>query len=229
MSKDLLARCSRCNIPVNERSCLRPKGKGMGGCPTLTKTDLINEALLEYDRPEIAQFAREASIQESSCYHEREKSPYVMHPIKPRIQEICEFAVRMGYLRLGLVYCAGLAIEGNMVDRILDAQGFEIVSVWCKAGSIPKERIGLKEEDKVYIDQYEPMCNPILQAKIVNDAKTHFNILLGLCVGHDSLFFKYADAPTTVLAVKDRVLGHNPLGALYTKGSYYERLLRKGF
>jgi uncharacterized metal-binding protein len=111
----------------------------------------------------------------------------------------------------------------------LDAQGFEVVSVWCKVGSVPKERIGLKEEDKVYIGQYEPMCNPILQAKIVNDAKTDFNILLGLCVGHDSLFFKYADALTTVLAVKDRVLGHNPLGALYTQGSYYERLLRKGF
>jgi uncharacterized metal-binding protein len=48
--------------------------------------------------------------------------------------------------------------------------------------------------------------------------------LLGLCVGHDSLFFKYADAPVTVLAVKDRVTGHNPLAAVYLMDSYYSRL-----
>ena len=58
--------------------------------------------------------------------------------------------------------------------------------------------------------------------------KTDFNILVGLCVGHDSLFFKYSEALTTVLIAKDRVLGHNPAAALYTTGSYYARLLRPG-
>jgi uncharacterized metal-binding protein len=43
-------------------------------------------------------------------------------------------------------------------------------------------------------------------------------------VGHDSLFFKFADAPTTVLAVKDRVTGHNPLAAIYLSGTYYQKL-----
>ena len=56
------------------------------------------------------------------------------------------------------------------------------------------------------------------------DVITEFNILLGLCVGHDSLFLKYADAPCTVLAVKDRVTGHNPLAAVYTIDSYYRAL-----
>ncbi|MBW2121998.1 MAG: DUF1847 domain-containing protein, partial [Deltaproteobacteria bacterium] len=58
---------------------------------------------------------------------------------------------------------------------------------------------------------------------------TDFNILLGLCVGHDSLFLKYAEAFSTVLIVKDRVLGHNPAAALYTTDSYYARLKREGF
>ncbi len=31
------------------------------------------------------------------------------------------------------------------------------------------------------------MCNPVLQALIMNDAKVDFNVLLGLCVGHDSM------------------------------------------
>ncbi len=30
--------------------------------------------------------------------------------------------------------------------------------------------------------------------------------------------------PVTVLAVKDRVFGHNPLAALYTSETYYKRL-----
>ena len=66
------------------------------------------------------------------------------------------------------------------------------------------------------------MCNPIAQAELFNQQKTDFNIDLGLCVGHDTLFFKYSEAPVTVFAVKDRVLAHNPLGAIYLADSYYE-------
>jgi len=51
-------------------------------------------------------------------------------------------------------------------------------------------------------------------------------VLLGLCVGHDSLFFKHATAMGTVLAVKDRLLGHNPLAAIFQYESYY-RYLKK--
>jgi hypothetical protein len=51
---------------------------------------------------------------------------------------------------------------------------------------------------------YESMCNPILQAMIANHHQSQFNVLLGLCVGHDSLYFRYAEAPSTLLAVKDR-------------------------
>ena len=58
----------------------------------------------------------------------------------------------------------------------------------------------------------------------MNQARTEFNVLLGLCVGHDSLFFKFAEAPTTVLAVKDRVTGHNPLAAIYLHETYYRKI-----
>ena len=67
---------------------------------------------------------------------------------------------------------------------------------------------------------HETMCNPIFQALALNEARSEFNILLGLCVGHDSLFFKHATAMGTVLAVKDRLLGHNPLAAIYQYESY---------
>jgi uncharacterized metal-binding protein len=37
--------------------------------------------------------------------------------------------------------------------------------------------------------------------------------------GHDILFTEHSKAPVTTLAVKDRVLAHNPLGAIYS--NYY--------
>jgi len=72
------------------------------------------------------------------------------------------------------------------------------------------------------------MCNPIFQAKLLNQSETELNILLGLCVGHDALFFKHAETPTTVLAVKDRVTGHNPLAAIYLSDSYYRKIKQTG-
>ncbi|HHT71048.1 MAG TPA: DUF1847 domain-containing protein, partial [Firmicutes bacterium] len=67
--------------------------------------------------------------------------------------------------------------------------------------------------------------NPIGQAMALNKSQTDLNIILGLCVGHDTLFIKYSQAPVTVLAVKDRVLGHNPMAALYLADSYYKNKL----
>ena len=221
MGKNQLPACADCGLSRNDRICLNPKGKASPGCPTTTEKKAVNDAKRIYENSEIKEFSRQASVQEGECYAGRNKKPYTRHPVKPRIQEICEFAQKMNYKRLGLIFCIGLAKEAKLVCDILTNQGFEVVSVVCKVGTVPKEEIGIKEEEKIFIGQHETMCNPIAQALIVNNEKTQFNILLGLCVGHDSLFFKYAEALTTVLAVKDRVTGHNPLAAVYTSGSYY--------
>ena len=224
MKKGNLPNCANCGLTSEEKVCMNPKGKGAKGCPTLTEKKLAGKVKNEYQVAKVREFARQASIQEGECYAGREKKPYVMHATKPRIQEISEFAGKMGYRRLGLVFCVGLSKEAMIANQLLRNQDFETISVVCKVGSVPKEEIGVKESEKVFIGEYESMCNPILQAAIVNEAKTDFNILLGLCVGHDSLFFKYAEAPTTVLAVKDRVTGHNPLGPVYLMGNYYSWL-----
>jgi uncharacterized metal-binding protein len=228
MKKENQSDCAKCALPRKDRICMNPKGKASKGCPTAGEKKLVDQAKKHYENPEIGEFARQASIQEGECYADREKKPYIMHPTKPRIQEICEFARKMGYTRLGLVFCTGLTKEAAIVADILKNHGFEVVSVVCKVGAVPKEEIGVKENEKIFIGEHESMCNPIAQAMIVNDAKVEFNILLGLCVGHDSLFFKYAKAPTTVLAVKDRVTGHNPLAAIYLSGSYYGWINKQG-
>jgi uncharacterized metal-binding protein len=59
----------------------------------------------------------------------------------------------------------------------------------------------------------------------MNSESPNLVIMLGLCVGHDTLFIKYCKCPITVLVSKDRVLAHNPLGAPYPSASpYYGRV-----
>jgi uncharacterized metal-binding protein len=133
----------------------------------------------------------------------------------------------MGYQKLGVAFCMGLISEAEVLIQILENAGFQAVSVCCKTGGIPKEEIGVRDEDKIVPGRHESMCNPISQAEILNRENTEFNLMMGLCVGHDALFLKNADALTTVFVVKDRLLGHNPVAALYLSRSYYRRLRSK--
>jgi uncharacterized metal-binding protein len=223
------AGCAACAITVSSRACYTESGKGPDNCPTRQFSGLADETRREYEIPQVREFARLASVQEAECYLNRDQQPYLLQAGKTRLREICEFAHKIGATKIGLAFCIGLAQEAQMVDTLLGRQGFEVVSVVCKVGRMLKEEIGIQDDEKIYIGTDEAACNPILQAKVLNNASTGLNVLLGLCVGHDSLFFKYADAYTTVLAVKDRVTGHNPLAAIYTSGSYYRFMHRPGF
>lgn len=225
MNKELPA-CAECGIKPSDKACRVVGGEGPSFCPTKSMVEAVERAKKRYADPKIREFARQASIQEAECYIHRDRKPHVLHPVKPRLQEICEFAEKIGYRRLGLAYCAGLQAEASRLNKVLEDYGFEVVSVVCKVGCTPKEEIGIKDHEKVRIGEFESMCSPIAQAEVLNEACTDFNIVLGLCVGHDSLFFKHSKAPVTVFAAKDRVLGHNPLAAIYTLGSYYERFAK---
>lgn len=141
-----------------------------------------------------------------------------------RVEEIIEFANRIGAKKIGIATCAGLIEEAKIFAEILTAKGLEHYSAICKVGSVDKTEIGIVEEHKIRPGTHESMCNPILQARILNYQKTDLNVVIGLCVGHDSLFTKYSDALVTTLVTKDRVTGHNPVAALYTAHSYYNRL-----
>ena len=136
-----------------------------------------------------------------------------------RVQETVEWAKRMGAKKIGIASCAGLLKESRVLTKILRSHGFEVYGICCKTGEIPKTEIGIDERcTKIGIN----MCNPILQAELLEKEGTDINIVMGLCVGHDSLFYKYSKVPTTTLVTKDRVLGHNPVAAIYTADTYYE-------
>ncbi len=230
MAKKLYPVCARCTtvvcFPQLKSGEEPPIDKAPAFCPMKQMPEVIDQAITEYDLPEVREFARLASVQEFECY---EQLPEGRRTKIPRVEELFQFANKCGYQRLGIAFCTGLANEARILTDILENKGFEVVSVRCKVGATPKERIGITEEEKIRGPGWlETMCNPIVQAEILNTAKVDLAIMLGLCIGHDTLFIKYCRVPMTVLAVKDRVFGHNPLAALYLANtSYYGRLMAK--
>ena len=83
----------------------------------------------------------------------------------------------------------------------------------------------MPQQFRVRPGAYEVMCNPIAQAELLNREGTQFNVCLGLCVGHDSLFYKYSKALVTTLVAKDRVTGNNPVAAIYCADGYLKKRL----
>ena len=204
-------RCAICRV----QACSEEPGSKPypAFCPMSQDTEALAKARATYESPGTRALAQAAARTEAAGYCK-----------EPRVEEIMSLARRLGVRRLGVASCVGLIREARLLQEILEANDFEVFSVCCKVGSIPKEEIGLADEEKIRPGQFEALCNPIGQAQLLNEARTGLNIVVGLCVGHDSLFFRQSEAPVTVLVAKDRVTGHNPAAALYTSHSYYRRL-----
>lgn len=193
-------------------------------CPAGSHAGVVEETgkLLKGDS-EDARLAMVAARVEGLCYQPIPGSDAV-NARWTRVEDTIALAKLMGYQKIGIATCLGLLEECDRLVAILKVQGFTPISVCCKAGSIDKNELGLKEEDKVRPGTFEPACNPIAQAEICNVLETDMNIIVGLCVGHDMLFNKHSQAPVTTLVVKDRVTGHNPVAVLYGQNFYYKRL-----
>ena len=181
--------------------------------PTKVDPDGINDAAGKYDDAEVRRISQVSAVVEAAGYCKW-----------TRVQEICEFAKRMGFKKIGIATCISFVDHAKVLSGILESHGFEVASVACKHGAIPKEELGIKDEEKIRPGNYEAICNPVGQAELLKRAGCEFNVVLGLCVGHDSLFFKHAQGLTTVLVAKDRVLAHNPIGALNLADTYYSQL-----
>ena len=201
--------CAYCSIKA---CCKGIDVTKLSFCPMNVYPEIIKKALTLYNG-EVRRIHRVASLVEKRGY-----------TVWPRLREIAEFARMLGLKRLGIAFCIGLSEEARFVAEYLESVGFEVYSVCCKCGGVDKCWIGLSEDDKLNPGTHEPMCNPIVQAELLNHVKTELNIIIGLCVGHDTLFTMHSKAPVTYLIVKDRVTGHNPAVAIYAKGYFKSRL-----
>ena len=133
-----------------------------------------------------------------------------------RVKEVIEYSRTMGHRKLGIAFCVALRREAKVLHGMLEENGFEVTSICCMAGSPNRSDV---EFDPI-AGLPSTLCNPLMQAKALNENETQLNIMLGLCVGHDVLFIKHSKAGAIPLVVKDRVLSHNPVAALSSDKSF---------
>jgi uncharacterized metal-binding protein len=213
MQEKMNLSCVHCGV----FSCGRLENQFPDYCLTTKYSCESDETCQTYREDEmIGKMARVAGEIEGLCYGKT-----------TRVEELILFAKKMAMKKIGIAYCRGLINEAKIFARILEAKGLESYGVMCKAGAIDKPEIGIPDEHKVQPESHESICNPLLQAEILNQQNTDLNVIIGLCIGHDSLFNQKSVAPVTTLIVKDRILGHNPAAALYNSNFFYQKLLIK--
>lgn len=86
-----------------------------------------------------------------------------------RIEQIKKYAVQAGYKKIGIAYCVILTKYARQLEDYL-TDSFEVVKVDCKCAKIPSHL--LVSETKGI------SCNPVGQAKILEEACTELNVCL---------------------------------------------------
>jgi uncharacterized metal-binding protein len=200
--------CVKCDS-VNH--CTRGKpNKSIGNCPMIISPEIAKKVKVIYESDEFVKNSiKVASIVEAKGY---------IH--WPRLKDTIEYAKGMKYKKLGIASCVGLQNEAELTAEILERYGFQVYSVCCKTGAVPKTNVGVPKEFTGISKTGYPIgfvtCNPVAQALLLNKAKTDMNIIIGLCVGHDITFTHLSEAPVTTFIAKDRSNPHNPAAILYT-------------
>ena len=217
--KCAFCKTSPCREGINAETVLP------ANCPIEHFKDLIQPVAAEYKEKEFHSFYLHAALTEKEGYDEKAaRLEGRIIPLRPRIREVAEFAKKINAQTIGMAFCSGLFDEAARASAILESHGLKIISVVCSCGSLDKTEAGIPQDFKIRNpDNFEAACNPLLQAEILNKMETSFNIIVGLCIGHDMLFTQRSKAPVTTLIVKDRFTGHNPVISLYTR---YHRHIR---
>ena len=180
--------CAACGVK-NCANRIGEEGEYPKGCPSLSEK--LPGYLEEYQEPLDLLLAQKSAI----CAPDHSEC---------RLLKTIRFAKECGFHKIGLAFCIAVADEARQVARIFRQEGLEVESLMCKVGHIKRAAVGIP-------DNGNAMCNPIAQAEMLNEAGTELNVIIGLCVGHDSLFIRHSKAPVTVLAAKDHVYDHAPL------------------
>ena len=122
---------------------------------------------------------------------------------KSRMQELLDFIKISGFKKIGIANCFSMQTYADKLCEILKNENIEVFAVNCKES-------GLQGED-ICPELSGPSCDPISQAKYLNEHQTELNINLGLCLGHGLIFQKHSTAPVTTLVVKDAATEHKSI------------------
>jgi len=216
MNTTIFPQCAKCSGAYCSKMPLEKINKTIlpEYCPMKTSEKVIKSVIEKYGQNDVKKIYVPATITEKEAY---ESVRGVLMAVRPRIKELIEFGKLIHAKKMGVAFCAGMQDEAARIVAILERAGFAVASVRCKCGGTDKTKLDVAKEYKIGNPlKFEAACNPVLQAQLLNNAGTDINIIVGLCLGHDMLFTMNSKAPVTTLVVKDRLLGHNPVIALYS-------------
>jgi len=126
-------RCSLCGV----RACTHePSTKKM---PSFCLVAVESEPLAAIERT----YLEDEELRKLACESARTESAGYCR--NTRIQEIVDFARRIGATRLGIAHCVGLMGEAKVAREIFLRDGFEVAAICRKVGSIEQENLGLKD------------------------------------------------------------------------------------
>lgn len=169
-------------------------------CPTLTHEPLARR-IRPYLTPERQALMRAAD--ETPFTEDRQ--------LRTRVEELAHFARRSGMRRVGVAFCVSMRKEAQRLADKLEAEGLETALVCCRVGAVDAADIGLPRTDP---EKFVSTCNPVAQARLLDEARVELVAAVGLCIGHDLVLQQESVAPVTTLVVKDRVHDHDPIRAL---------------
>ena len=95
----------------------------------------------------------------------------------PRLKEIAEFAIEAGFETIGIAFCIGLKKEAKIVADYYKEKGLKVASAVCCCGSFDKQELGIPAKDRFSNTGFESACNPIAQAKFLEESGSEFNIV----------------------------------------------------
>lgn len=122
-------------------------------CPTVALTEEeINEITKLYTNNRVNKKVAVAAAEVEGGFYGK----YV------RVEEIIEFAHKIGAKKIGIATCIGLLEESRIFAKILRLNGFEVYGISCKVASVNKTDIGIDEKYTCVTGNV--MCNPIMQA-----------------------------------------------------------------
>lgn len=164
--------CMNCSVAA----CEYPERQKPGFCSQDCATDTLHdEALRLYALPE-----NHAIMQAAVKVTEDTAN-------STRVQDTIKFARLIGAERIGIATCTIMLRETRILARLLSEAGFHVEAIGCKVDSNRRTDLDLEPLES---GEGPVLCNPIMQALLLNEAKTDLNVLMGLCVGHDALFCK---------------------------------------
>lgn len=189
--------CGTCG----NQSCFRGDFDRMPpACPTLTHPALTRDA---------SPYAGEDIHAEMV---DADSTPFAPDgSLRNRVEELLAFSKARGFIRIGIAFCVSMPKEAQRLGRMIRNAGMESELVCCRVGAIDYAEVGLV---KAHPEKFAATCNPVAQARLLNERKVDLVVQIGLCIGHDLILQRECDAPVTTLVVKDRALDHHTIRAL---------------